>query len=260
LTPQPLIIRDNQALFSHYQQLKRGDIICNRVRMKHGEEFLLTDLLERGVTLIPSATSQLASRSKALQARLLSDLMIPGTSVVYTLHDLLETICLYQRRRITRVVVKDDRKNGGLGIYLFRDIEDVYTQAANNTLSFPFVLQPFMAKARDIRVILTGDHEEAYCRSNPDNFRNNLHWGGTSSVYHLDEDQKTTCSKAMTRAKFPYAHIDLMITRENETYLTEINLNGGIRGAAIPAHELKKKKREVEETLLDRLLNSSTIS
>lgn len=254
MTIKPTIIRDNKSLFTQYRRLKSGDIICNRIRMKKGEEYLLVDLIDRGVKLIPSATSQLASRSKALQARLFGDLMVPQTAVVYNLHDLLETICLYQHRTIGKVVLKHDRKNGGLGIHLFRDIEDVYTQAANNVLAFPFILQPFIQNASDIRVIIAGDYIEAYRRSNPDNFRNNLHWGGESCRCRLNDTQMAICSEVMTRGSFPYGHIDLMITEDKKSYLAEINLNGGIKGAEIAAPELKKRKNSVEEELLNKLL------
>jgi len=222
--------------------------------MKKGEESLLVDLIDRGIKLIPSATSQLASRSKALQARLFGDLMVPQTIVVYDLHDLLEAICLYQRQKNSKVVLKHDRKNGGLGIHLFRDIEDVYTQAANTVLTFPFVLQPFIGNASDIRVIIAGEYIEAYRRSNPDNFRNNLHWGGESSRWQLNDTQMEICSEVMTRGSFPYGHIDLMTTEDKKNYLAEINLNGGIKGAAISAPELKERKRDVEEKLLNELL------
>jgi len=254
LTHKPTIIRDNKSLFSQYSRLKAGDIICNRIRMKRGEEYVLVDLIDRGIKLIPSATSQLASRSNTLQVRLFGDLMVPQTVSVYDLHDLLEAICLYQRSKTGKVVLKHDRKNGGLGIHLFRDIEDVYTQAANNVLAFPFVLQPFVQNAHDIRVIIAGDYIEAYRRSNPDNFRNNLHWGGVSCKWQLDEAQISICSEVMTRGSFPYAHIDLMQTRDGKNYLTEINLNGGIKGAAISTPELKKRKKDVEEMVLNEFL------
>ncbi len=226
--------------------------------MKRGEEYLLVDLLDRSVKLIPSATSQLTSRSKTLQARLFSSLMAPHTIPIYDLHGLLETICNYQQEKIGKVVLKHDRKNGGLGIHLFRDIEDIYTQAANNNIAFPFVLQPYIANATDIRVIVVGDYIEAYNRSNPNNFRNNLHWGGKSSRWQLSEKQLSICSEVMCRGSFPYAHIDLLSTGNKISYLTEINLNGGIRGALVSPQELKKRKEGVEEKLLKDFLAKSS--
>lgn len=258
MTSQPRIITENREFPSLLHELGAGDIIACRLRLKYNEEHLLLDLVERGVHLIPSATSQLASRSKTFQARLLGSLMIPHTVVIYDIHGLLETVSLYGRHSIGKVVLKHDRKNAGLGIHLFQDIEDVYTQAANNVLPYPFVLQPFVADSSDVRVVFLDDYVEAYERSNPDNFRNNLHCGGEARAYSLTHYQMEICREAMERASFPYAHLDLMITKEGETYLAEINLRGGIRGAAIDPGSYRTKVEAIETKLLQRKTNEKS--
>ncbi len=248
------IIKTNSELFERFQTLDAGDVVTCRLRLKYGEEHLLLDLLERGVTLIPSATSQLASRCKTFQARLLAPLMVPLTVAIYDIHGLLDTISLYGRHSIGKVVLKHDRKNAGLGIHLFRDIEDVYTQAANNVLPYPFVLQPFVEDSRDVRVIILDDYVEAYERNNPDNFRNNLHCGGKPVPFNLNKTQLELCHKAMERGSFPYGHLDLMITEKSDVYLAEINLRGGMRGAAMDSVSYKKKVQAIEEKLLQKTL------
>lgn len=250
LTSKARIIKKNHELPALFQELRPGDIIACRLRLKYEEEHLLLDLVERGVHLIPSATSQLASRSKTFQARLLAPLMVPLTVVIYDIHGLLETVSLYGHHAIKKVVLKHDRKNAGLGIHLFRDIEDVYTQAANNVLPYPFVLQPFIANSRDVRIVVLDDYIEAYERNNPDNFRNNLHCGGEANTFDLSSAQRKLCNEAMKRGSFPYGHLDLMITEKNETYLAEINLRGGIRGAAIDPGSYQKKVKSIEAKLL----------
>ncbi len=117
-----------ETLYSSYQQLKKNDIVCGRIRMKPGEEHLLTDLLERGIRLIPSATSQLASRSKTFQARIFSEFMLPGTLAIYDTHALLGASSLYRQQQYTKVILKCDRKNAGLGVHTFNDIEELYNQ------------------------------------------------------------------------------------------------------------------------------------
>jgi glutathione synthase/RimK-type ligase-like ATP-grasp enzyme len=251
LAGPPRIIRDNETLSSCIHELQEGDIICCRLRLKPQEEHILLDLMERGVTLIPSATSQLASRSKAFQARIFHPMMVPGTLAIYDLHSLLGVISHYQKAAIERVVLKHDRKNGGLGIHLFKDPEDIFTLAANNVIPFPFVLQPFIADSRDVRVIILGDYIEAYQRINPDNFRNNLHCGGIAARWELSDDQIALCQKAMVRGAFPYAHIDLMLT--DTAYLTEINLRGGIRGAVISPQEYGRKIEDLHKDLLQKI-------
>jgi len=250
LTSPPHIITRNQDLPELLHTLVSGDIIACRLRLKFNEEHLLLDLIDRGIQLIPSATSQLASRSKTFQARLFTPLMVPHTVAIYDIHGLLDTVSLYGHHAIQKVVLKHDRKNAGLGIHLFKDIEDVYTQAANNVLPYPFVLQPFVADSRDVRVIIIGDYIEAYERNNPDNFRNNLHAGGRAESFLLNTTQLNLCRTIMERGSFPYGHLDLMITEKSETYLAEINLRGGIRGATISPGEYQEKVKKIEEKLL----------
>lgn len=252
--PTTRVITTNYDLDKELHSLGAGDIIACRIRLKHQEEHLLLDLLERGIQLIPSATSQFASRSKTLQARIFSPLMVPHTCVLYDIHGLLDTVSLYGEHGIDKVILKHDRKNAGLGIHLFANIEDVYTQAANNVLPFPFVTQPFVDKSRDLRVIILGDYLEAYERNNPHSFRNNLHCGGAARPVELNAAQHELCRTAMKRGGYPYGHLDLMVTENGENYLAEINLRGGIRGAAISSGEYQQRVKEIEAGLLQKLL------
>ena len=66
MTAVPRIITDSHSLFSHYQDLTKGDIVLGRIRLKPGEEYLLLDLCRRGIVGIPSLISQLCSRSKTM--------------------------------------------------------------------------------------------------------------------------------------------------------------------------------------------------
>ena len=243
----PTIIRDNQTLYTSYHQLKRDDIICGRIRLKPGEEHLLIDMLERGIRLIPSATSQLASRSKSFQARIFSEFMLPGTLPIYDTHALLSASSLYHQQQYTKVILKCDRKNAGLGVHSFKDIEDLYNHASLGIFSFPFVIQPYQNYCRDVRVIILDNYIEAYERVNPHNFRKNLHCGGNAAPYTLSEQQLEFCLKVMQRGDFPYAHLDLMLTREGDCFLTEINLRGGLKGAKISAQEYQDKLELLHE-------------
>jgi glutathione synthase/RimK-type ligase-like ATP-grasp enzyme len=251
---QPQVITDNNTLFAQYQNLKAGDIVIGKVRLRPAEEPLLVDLVERGIRLFPAALSQLASRSKTLQAKLFASLMVPHTMVVYDLHDLTRAISLYGRNRIGQVVTKHDRRNAGMGVHLWTSIEEVYTQASFGVMPLPFVLQPFFPDCRDIRVVMIGDYEEAYWRHNPDNFRNNLHCGGKSSPCMLTVAQRDLCRQAMHRGRFPYAHVDIMVTADGASYVAEINLQGGIRGAIIDAVEYRTRVEAVQQLWLDQEL------
>jgi ribosomal protein S6--L-glutamate ligase len=251
LSRKKLVIRDNSTLRSQYDSLQAGDIFVGRLCLKPSEEAQLLDLTERGVCLIPSGLSQLASRSKALQAKLFTPFMLPHTRAIHGLHDLIDTISDFQEHSISRVVTKHDRRNAGMGIHLWDSIEDVFTQASFNNIPLPFVIQPFMPDSKDIRVVVLGDYIEAYERHNPNNFRNNLHHGGASEPCQLTDKQLHLCKQVMERGRFPYGHLDILVNSEGESYLGEINLRGGIRGAKIKPREYQAKIDAIHQRLLE---------
>jgi ribosomal protein S6--L-glutamate ligase len=241
LKDQPTIIRDNHAFSLSYQQLEKNDIILGRLRLKPGEEHLLTDLLARGIRLIPSANSQLASRSKVFQARIFSDFLPPDTLAIYDAQTLLEVSSLYQKQGYQRVVLKHDRKHAGIGVHIFANIEDLFNQVSVTAYPFPFIIQPFQTECKDIRVIIIDDYNEAYERSNPFNFRQNLHCGGKATPHMLTDREMAFCLDVMNRGEFPYAHLDILLTPDNEIHLMEINLRGGLRGAKISGPEYQNR-------------------
>ncbi len=246
----PRVIRNNSTLTTSYQQLKKHDTICGRIRLAPGEEHVLTDLLERGVRLIPSATAQLASRSKTFQARIFIDFMVPGTLPIYDNHALLAATSFYRRHQYRQVILKLDRKNAGIGVHIFNQIEEIYNYAGIGSCPFPFVIQPYQSNSRDIRVIILDEYVEAYERVNPYNFRKNLHCGGDSKTYPLTEMQLEFCRKSMQRGDFAYAHLDLMLTDTGNCYLTEINLRGGLKGSRMSGKEYQKKIESIHERLI----------
>ncbi|MDX1777006.1 MAG: hypothetical protein R3297_10515 [Desulfobulbales bacterium] len=251
MSPDNFVIRDNSTLRAQYNSLGQGDIIIGRVRLRESEEPLLLDLMARGVRLIPSGLSQLASRSKALQAAIFSHYMLPMTRTIHAHHDLIEAISDYEKNGITAVVTKLDRRNAGMGVHLWRSAEEVFTHTSLGTIPLPFVLQPFMPGCHDIRVIFLDDYNEAYRRHNPHNFRNNLHHGGKSEPCRLSEEQLKLCRQVMARGQFPYGHIDIMTTREGKSYLGEINLRGGIRGAQITPAAYQARIEAIHQKLLN---------
>lgn len=229
----PLLVRDNATLRARYGELAAGDVVACRLGLRQGEEHLFCDLQSRGVRLVPSALSQLCSRSKVLQARVFAPWMVPHTRAVYDLHDLMETVNAYGAAGVERVVCKLERANAGMGVLLFGDIEQVYSSAAGGALPFPCVLQPFIPDAADVRVIRLGGYTEAYRRHNPHSWRHNLHCGGRCEEHDLSPAETLLCEQIMARGGFPYAHIDLLLTDDGSCRLSEINLRGGIRGARI---------------------------
>lgn len=250
---EKLIIRDNSTLRAQYDSLQAGDVIVGRLRLNQSEENLIADLSARGVHMIPSGLSQLISRSKTFQAAIFSRFMLPHTRAIHSVHDLVVALSAYQKNSIGTVVTKQDRKNAGLGVHLWHSIEEVFTHTSLGNLPLPFVLQPFEPKSRDIRVVILGDYIEAYWRQNLYSFRNNLYHGGRSNTCELNREQIKLCNQIMDRGRFPYGHLDILVNEEGKSFLGEINLRGGIKGAKITPAEYKERVETIHQLLLKNL-------
>lgn len=245
-----MILRTNRDLKKHYHDLKAEDCFVGTLGFKHLRQTMLVDLLVRGVRIVPSPLCQVLNNSKTSQAQVLGPWMLPHTYVINRRTDLMHAICDYNRFRIDTVVTKEDRLDCGYGIHRWDHVEAVYNHASSNPQMYPFVLQPFLDAYTDIRVVIAGDHCEAYSRKNPNNFRMNLTAGGRSTPHTLGNDQLAFCREIMSRGNFPYAHIDLLLEKDGGMYLSEIALNGGLKGASIDRDALDAIKGEILENLL----------
>ena len=217
------------------------------------KSFMLIDLLERNINCLPSPLSQILNSSKAAQALILRDWMLPHTYVITKRTELIETINTYNKNSIGSVVTKEEHMHCGYGVKKWDTIETLYSFMSQSEPSYPFVIQPFIENFTDLRVIIVGDYTEAYTRHNPNNFRMNIAAGGKSHPHMLKKEEKDFCYDILKRSRFPFAHIDLMITQNGSNYLTEISLNGGIKGASISREELDKKKQDLLERLTKNL-------
>jgi len=242
-----MIVRGTRELLDRYPELGPGDVFVGPLGLSHLKESIFVDLLERGVRCYPSALSQILYRSKTAQALFLKKWMLPHTRVIARRIELMEAIGEYTRNGISEVVTKQNRLHCGHGVCLWNSMETLYSHVGLREDAYPFMLQPFLKAFKDIRVIVAGDYVEAYTRENPYNFRQNLSSGGNSAPFRLDDQQVAMCRGIMQRGKFPYANIDLHVTEDRQVYLSEIALNGGLKGANISRTELDAIKAEIIE-------------
>jgi ribosomal protein S6--L-glutamate ligase len=237
-----MIVTRYSHLTQIYHELGPGDLFVGLIPASPLRPALLTDLAARGVRLLPSATAQMLSASKAMQAFILAPWMMPHTRVIVRRKQLLDALGEYHRAGITAAVTKAEHQHCGHGVRRWNDLETLYNCLSLDDERYPFVLQPFMEVVADARVVMVGEYCEAYARHNPHGFRMNLAAGGSRQPYPLQATQHALCRRIMERGQMPYAHIDLIITPAGDFYLSEISLNGGVHGARISREELDRLK------------------
>lgn len=237
-----MTIYASRAIQAHYHELAAGDIVVGELVSARENCAVLVDLIQRGVTCIPSPLAQLLSRSKVAQVEILGPYMLPLTMSIKRRKDLLDAVNVYAKAGIGAVVTKEEHMHCGHGVRKWDHIETVYSFRGLDKDRYPFVLQPLVSDFIDVRVILIGDWVEAYSRSNTDNFRGNLSAGGRYEPYDLTSKQLHFCREVSDRAKFPYAHLDLLIMPDGRLHIFEIALNGGIQGSRLDRSDLERRK------------------
>jgi ribosomal protein S6--L-glutamate ligase len=220
-------------------------LVLGLLSLKAGEEIKLIHLLDRGVRVFPPVLAQLLNRSKAAQAEVLAQFMVPGTFVAYNRTDLAARLPDHTVQG--QVVCKADKAHLGLGVSLWPSLETLVSLAGLHDLSYPLVVQPFLDRARDVRVVVVGDFAEAYERVNPHSFRKNLFQGGSSRPAVLEPEHLDFCRRVMSRGRFPYAVVDLLLSPEGKIFLSEISLKGGLKGSRLGQAEFRTKVRLLEE-------------
>jgi len=244
-----MIIRSSRELKQNYEILGSKDIFIGVLPGGNHKHFMMIDLMSRGVSCFPSPLSQVLNGSKIAQSIILRNYLNPHTTAIFRRADLMTALIEYNRLGIDSVVTKSDKQHCGHGVSKWENMETLYSFISHTKDAYPFILQPFLEHFTDVRVIIAGDYIEAYERKNPHNFRQNMATGGTSLPHTMDSEKEEFCRRIMERGSFPYAHIDLQILDSGDFYLSEISLNGGIKGARIH----RKALDQLKDALLDRL-------
>ena len=253
-----MIIRGFTDLQANYHRLAAGDVYIGRIHSAFFRQMFLVDLLQRGIHCLPSPLSQVLNGSKAAQAAVLQEWMLPLTRVIRRRHDLIEAAGEYAAAGIGPVVTKADRMHCGHGVRRWSDLETLFNTEAYNDGAYPMVLQPFVEKPIDVRVIIAGDYVEAYKRFNPDSFRMNMAAGAKSEPFALAGAVENLCRDVMARGRFPYAHLDLLIRDDGSCHLSEIALDGGTKGARTDRKQLDAIKSNVLEQCAAKLVDAAS--
>lgn len=147
-------------------------------------------------------------------------------------------------------VVKPDKGYGGTGVELIHNEQELLAYMETLTYGQAYVAQEYIAtsKGRDIRVvILHGKYYYSMERStsDPEEFRSNVHVGGTTKEKTLTEEEIAFCERVASVFDLPILGLDLMIG-DGEYVLAEVNAFPGIPGARMAEAYAKVLERFLE--------------
>jgi ribosomal protein S6--L-glutamate ligase len=186
-----------------------------------------------GTFCLNSASAIAQSRDKLLAHQLMAmhRLPMPVTAFASSYHhtdDLIEmvggpplVVKLLQSTQGKGVVLAETKKQASAVIDAFRNAE------AN------FLVQEFIADAagQDIRCIVLGGKVIASMRreSSPDDFRANLHKGGTAHQEKVTPEEKKLAVRAAKRMGLRFAGVDILRSSRGPLLL-EVNSSPGLKG------------------------------
>lgn len=245
---QALIGKDKEVLFCEYSTIeicRNGElaITCLGEKMEKPDYFwpllgstdgfILENMFQdAGIPSILNLRELQVARSKiATYQRLAQNgVRVPDTMVFFKDSDSQTLI----RRFGYPFVVKPDSGFGGIGVELIHNEQELKDYFATLSYGQAYVAQEYIAasKGRDIRVVvLHGRYYYSMERhaSNPDEFRSNVHVGGTTQEKILTEEEKAFCEKVASLFELPIIGLDLMIG-DGEYVLAEVNAFPGMPG------------------------------
>ena len=245
---QALIGKDKEVLFCEYSTIeicRNGELAITCLGEKvekpdyfwpllgSTDGFILENMLQdAGIPSILNLRELQVARSKiATYQRLAQNgIRVPDTMVFFKDSD----PGTLSGRFGFPFVVKPDSGFGGIGVELIHNEQELKDYFATLSYGQAYVAQEYIAtsKGRDIRVVvLHGRYYFSMERhaSNPDEFRSNVHVGGTTQEKTLTEEEKVFCEKVASIFDLPIIGLDLMIG-DGEYVLAEVNAFPGMPG------------------------------
>lgn len=186
-----------------------------------------------------SADGIINSRDKLRSFQILSrhNVGIPPTSFVREKKDVLPAI---ERVGGAPVVIKLLEGTQGIGVLLAHTLDvaisiiELLQSQKQNVLIQKFVAE---SKGKDVRAIVVGDQVVAAMRrvAQGQEFRSNVHRGGSTEALELDDDYKETAIRATRILGLGIAGVD-MLEGKDGPQIMEVNSSPGLEGIETCSH------------------------
>lgn len=210
---------------------------CDFVIYLDKDRYLAKNIALLGVKMFNSASSIAICDDKMLTHQILADkgINMPITISAPLCYSENETMIFLDK--ITQLlsfplIVKENFGSLGKQVHLINDyqeLESIHRQLIHK----PHIFQEFIesSKGVDYRVIIIGDEVVASMkRCNAFDFRSNLACGGSSFNIELPASFKDAAIRAARIIGLDYCGVDLMVGKNNEPVLAEVNSNAFFEG------------------------------
>ncbi|QLB14847.1 ribosomal protein S6 modification protein [Mannheimia granulomatis] len=186
----------------------------------------------QGTVVLNSADAFSLARNKwqSLQVLMENQLPVPHTSFAGNLVSVGEQLAQYSFPIVAKVL------NGsqGNGVMLFENPANAESVLATfSQLNAPYLSQQFIAesKGHDFRAFVIGDKVVAAMQriGAKDEFRANIHQGGTAKIAELTESEQYWVVKAAQAIGLEVAGVDFLRTQQGILIL-EVNASPGFKG------------------------------
>lgn len=177
------------------------------------------------------AINRSRDKLRSLQLLAMAGLNLPKTGFA---HDLNDTNDLINTVGGTPLVIKLIEGTQGIGVLLAETAKSAESLIqAFREINANIIVQEFIeeAKGADIRCFVVGDKVVAAMKRQgaPDEFRSNLHRGGTAEVIKLTKQEREAAIKAAKVMGLRCAGVDLLQSKKGPMIL-EVNSSPGLEG------------------------------
>lgn len=177
------------------------------------------------------AISRSRDKLRAMQTLSRHDVGIPATAFVRNKRDVLPAI---ERVGGAPVIIKVLEGTQGVGVILADTVRIAHAivetlhSANQNVLIQKFVRE---SKGRDVRALVVGDRVVAAMRrrAQGDEFRSNVHRGGSTEAVELDDEYQRQAVRAAQIMGLRFAGVDMLETSEGPQIM-EVNSSPGLEG------------------------------
>lgn len=190
----------------------------------------------KGVAVLNSATSFQLARNKwqSLQALVAQAIPVPSSFFMGELVSVASGLNLQKNDQNTPLVIKTLSGSQGVGVMLAESqasglsLLETLRQANVPTLTQHFVKE---AKGQDIRAFVIGEQVVAAMQrtGKADDFRANLHQGGTATAITLSMEEQALAVQATKAIGLDIAGVDF-IRSANGLLVLEVNASPGLEG------------------------------